>query len=84
MYLKEIKMSGFKSFADKLDIKLNDEIYEFEAKNNDLIKIESYSYLKDDEFVIYDVPDTETKKVNKFSIFIMIMLGYTIIKYGKI
>ena len=75
-YIKEIETLP--------DYKLNDEIYEFEVKNNDLIKIESYSYLKDDEFVIYDVPDTETKKVNKFSIFIMIMLGYIIIKYGKI
>ena len=26
MYLKEIKMTGFKSFADKMDIKLNDEV----------------------------------------------------------
>ena len=41
MYLKEIKISGFKSFADKININLDDDnnyngwVTDFNLRNND-------------------------------------------------
>ena len=46
MYLKEIKVSGFKSFADNINIDLENNIAEFDAVEDFVIEEEESSDAK--------------------------------------
>ena len=64
---------------------LDQELHYFEIKDNKLNEITVYNYLKEDPFDVFEIPDTEikTKKISKFSMCLLIFIGYIIIKYAK-
>ena len=74
-YIKELETNK--------DYEIDNNIYYFDILNEEIKKINIYNYKKNLE--VYDVPDTGIKatKANILFEFLIIFMGYIIVKYAK-